>query len=279
MGDDQSRLLLTTVVVPLDGSSLAANAVAPARALAEATGARLRLMTAEPLTFWHERIDQADAYLKEEAAKTGYRRVETLVVGDHAAREAILAQNEAPGALVCMATHGRSGLRHAALGSIAEAVLHDSNRPVLLVGPRVSSAAPAVEHGNVLVTVDGSPTSETIVPTVAGWVHALRLRPWVVEVLPPTVSVEPSEAAAESALVRHVAETLDGETPEWEVLHESNTADAVLDYARRLPAALIAMATHGRTGLARVAIGSVAMQVVQQSTCPILLRRASDLIG
>jgi universal stress protein A len=57
-------------------------------------------------------------------------------------------------------------------------------------------------------------------------------------------------------------------------LVESGVADqAILDAAKKVDASLIVMSTHGRTGLARVLIGSVAERVVQHARCPILLLR------
>ncbi len=277
----QHRHVITTVVVPLDGSPLAATAIGPARALAEATGATLRFLTAEPLTLWREQIPEAKEYLEQQAASTGLSAVETLVVGDKAAREAILAESQTAGAVVCMATHGRSGLGHAALGSMAEAVLHDSDRPLLLIGPSMASASPELRHGNLVVAVDGSPASEAIIPVASDWIRILELRPWVVEVVlaPRSTVGESHEPAPESATVRRVAQSLHdrGMLAQWEALHDPDTADALLDYASHLPAVLIAMATHGRTGLARVALGSVAMQVVHRSRCPVLVARSPNL--
>jgi nucleotide-binding universal stress UspA family protein len=272
--------MITNVVVPVDGSPLAASAIGPAGALAEATGASLRLLTAEPLVLWHEQLQEAKEYLEKQAADTGLPGVETLVVGDKAARQAILVETQAPDTVVCMATHGRSGVGHAVLGSVAEAVLRDSGQPLLLVGPTVACAGPALRGGNLLVAVDGSPASEAIIPVAADWARMLELRPWVVEVIPEQRNITDShERAVESATVRGVARRLDDVAlpAQWEVLHEPEAADALVDYASRLPAVLIAMATHGRTGLGRVALGSVAMQVVQRSPCPVLVVRSPKI--
>jgi nucleotide-binding universal stress UspA family protein len=273
--------MISQVVVPLDGSSLAATAIAPGEALAEATGAELTLMTAEPLTTWHEHTDRAYSYLAEQSAARGYRRVMVRVVEDQPRRDAILAENRVAGAVVCMATHGRGGLGQAMLGSTAEAVVRASERPLLLVGPNVAQPLRAVRHGNLVVTIDGSDAAESILPTVSDWVQLLAMRPWVVEVLaPPSGTETEADPAAESALVRHLAHDLPDDErrhPEWEVLHGTEAADAIVHYARDLPTALIAMATHGRTGLARVALGSVALRVVHGSPCPVLIQRAPRL--
>jgi len=93
--DDQ--VVITKVVVPLDGSPLAARALGPARSLAEATGASLALMT----TRWDNEV----------------------------------AEGREPDTVVCMATHGRTGLARVALGSVAMRMLHHSPCPVLVLRP------------------------------------------------------------------------------------------------------------------------------------------------
>jgi nucleotide-binding universal stress UspA family protein len=268
-------------VVPLDGSAVAAAAVTPGRDLAEALGATLVLMTAEPMILWHEQLDEAQAYLAEQAAQTGYPAVETLVIEDQARQQAILSQGKAADSIVCMATHGRGGLGQAVLGSTAEAVLRASTRPVLLVGPGVDRGARRVRDGTLVVAVDGSDASEAILPAAADWVHWLGLRPWAVEVLPPPsgTAIEP-DPAAEGAAVHHAAQALrdrDGKSAQWEVLHGADPADALVAFAERLPASLVAMGTHGRTGLARVTLGSVTMRVARDCTCPVLVQRSPSL--
>lgn len=273
--------MITKVVVPLDGSPLAARALGPARSLAETTGASLALMT----TRWDNEVAEARKYLQEQAAALGFDRVETTIVDDRVAPDAILLEGREPATVVCMATHGRGGLGQAVLGSVAEAVLRDSDRPVLLVGPSVERGVWEFvhwfAHGNLLMPLDGSKTSEAIVPIAAEWAAMLDLRAWVVQVLPaPTGGVvESPERDTESAYVRSVAMRVHdaGTATQWEVLHAPDAVDALVTHASRLPATLVAMATHGRTGLARVALGSVAMRMLHHSPCPVLVLRPTDL--
>jgi nucleotide-binding universal stress UspA family protein len=217
--------------------------------------------------------------LNEQAAATGYERVETRVVDDQARHQAIVAASSAHGCVLCMATHGRGGLSEAVLGSTAEAVLRDTEQALLLVGP-ATATPPAFPHGDLVVTTDGSDAAESILPVASDWIRWFELRPWVVEVLPaPTGTQREPNPAVESAGVRHFAETLPGDTGHraWEVLHGSDVADELVRYAERLPASLIAMASHGRTGVRRVALGSVAMRVVRHSPCPVLVHRSARL--
>jgi nucleotide-binding universal stress UspA family protein len=269
--------MIETVVVPWDGSPAASAALEPGRALAAASGATLRLLSAAPGADRGE-LAEARAGLDRLAGESGADRVETVLVADGDPAEVILAESRDEGTVVCMATHGRGGLAHLALGSVAEAVLRGSERPLLVVGPSLAPGPWQLEDGEMVVSIDGSGASEAIVPVAAEWGKAFGLRAWVVQVLSePVPSADGAEAAAESAGVRRIAARLDGREVEWEVLHGPDAADALLDYSRQLPAALVAMASHGRTGLARVALGSTAMRVVHGSRCPVLMTRSPDL--
>lgn len=270
-------------MVPLDGSPFAARALTPARSLAERVGASLLLLT----TRWDHEVDEAREYLDEQAGELRFDRTETVIVHDRLAPEAILVEARDPHTVVCMSTHGRSGLGHAMLGSVAEAVLRGSDRPVLLVGPSLErgawQSARWFADGNLLVALDGSKASEAIVPAAAEWARLLGLRACVAQVVPTPIGLvpKPPEHAAGSESMRDVAEALPevGGSPESAVLHGPDAATSLLDYASQLPATLVAMATHGHTGLARVALGSVAMRVVHRNPCPVLVIRSPHLPG
>ncbi len=200
------------------------------------------------------------------------------------AAEAILTEARDPNTVVCMSAHGRSGIGQVLLGSVAEAVLRGSERPVLVIGPSVDRGCWQFAHwfadGKLVAAIDGSTVSEAVIPAVAEWARLLGLRAWVVQVVQRADGVEPTldEHDAESAAVRHVAERVAdaGEPARWEVLAGPHIPASLLDYANRLPASLVVMGTHGRTGLARVALGSVAMHVVHHSHCPVLVIPAPD---
>ena len=57
---------------------------------------------------------------------------------------------------------------------------------------------------------------------------------------------------------------------------EGAPADVIIERAAQWPADLIAMTTHGRTGLGRIVMGSVAYEVVHRAPCPILLVRVTE---
>jgi nucleotide-binding universal stress UspA family protein len=269
MGD-----MMKKIVVPLDGSSLAERALSPACALAHRLDASLVLLT----THWADGIGSAEEYLEGQSAELGYARTGTIVVHDRFAAEAILLSVREADTVVCMSTHGRSGLGHAVLGSVAEEVLRNSDRPLLLVGPELErgawESAQWFRGGRLIVALDGSARSERIVPVAAKWARLLGLGIELTQVLITPLGFglrdEDSGDAAQVAL-EEIAASIDAATkPACEVLHGPDVAASLLDHASRAPATLIALTTHGRTGLARVTLGSVAMQVVRRSPCPVL---------
>ena len=88
------------------------------------------------------------------------------------------------------------------------------------------------------------------------------------------------QEAIEFGAVHALAESLlsrDGAGINWDVLHRDDASDAIVDYVRDVRASLIAMTTHGRTGLARVALGSVTAAVVHNAPCPVLVVRPDGL--
>ena len=271
-------VMINKIVVPLDGSSFAERALSPARALAHRLDATLVLLT----THWADGTGGAQEYLERKAAELGDARTDTIVVHDRFAPEAIELSVREADTVVCMSTHGRSGLGHAVLGSVAEEVLRNSDRPLLLVGPelerRAWESAEWFRGGRLIVALDGSARAERIVPIAAEWARLLGLGIELTQVLitPLGSGLRDEESGdAEHAALEEIAATIDAATnPACEVLHGPDAAGSLLDHASRAPATLIALTTHGRTGLARVTLGSVAMQVIRRSPCPVLTLHA-----
>ncbi|PZC46868.1 MAG: Nucleotide-binding universal stress protein, UspA family [Chloroflexi bacterium] len=150
--DQPAEATLTTVIVPLDGSGLGEQALAPAAALAKALGLNITLVRATPsaadyykfATYpvpvsedYSKEVDEdAGAYLagvKETLQKEGSVSVETaLEHGSPAAVIVDLAKNT-PDSLVVMTTHGRSGMGRWILGSVTDRVVRHSGDPVLVI--------------------------------------------------------------------------------------------------------------------------------------------------
>jgi nucleotide-binding universal stress UspA family protein len=193
--------------------------------------------------------------------------------------------------LIVMSTHGRSGLSRAWLGSVAAGVIREAAVPVLLVRPRKGGARPgtALRMRRILVPLDGSPAAEAILPHASALgkltggtlllVHVVE--PWFRigdAVLVPATNVDEEETAQRRAsaqvYLERIAASLrtDGVTVGVAVV-EGEAVHAIQDTATAQKADLIALATHGRTGWQRLAMGSIADKVVRASNLPVLVFR------
>lgn len=257
-------------VVPLDGSRFAERAIPVATALARRVDGRVVLLT----TRWDSELGPAAGYLERTAAEIGDGRAEVMLVQDRPGPEAIEMVAAAGGdLLVCMTTHGRGGLRWAVLGSVAEEVVRESRRPVLLVGTHCGAGWPArFEH--VVACVGGSDVDDPIVPVVSEWARALDLSVHVAHVIHPLDTEQPPHADKVLAeIVAHLES--DGVRAVPVVLRRSFVPGALADYAATSSAALLMMTSHTRTGITRVALGSVAMGTVALAPVPVLVATAS----
>lgn len=279
--------MVTTITVPLDGSAVAERALRPATALAGAVGAAIRLVRvvdhggSPTASTYLERIRDAisadDGYVNGDV--DGHLDCSSEVIESDWPAEAIAEAASASDSLLCISTHGSSGIRRIALGSVAEDILKMSHQPIVVVGPELADTwGISPVGGRMLVTSDGSTTAEAIIPPAREWCERLALEPWLTVVIESGGGTDFDDAAlTESNYIRALAEKFEPATVNWEVLHGPRPADAIVEFARQLPAALIAISTHGRTGLARVTLGSVATQVVRNAPCPLLMSRPDDL--
>jgi nucleotide-binding universal stress UspA family protein len=194
--------------------------------------------------------------------------------------------------LVVMTSRGHSGLQRLWLGSVADAVIRASPAPVLLVRPEAHAPPrPVLENlSRVLVPLDGSPLSETILEPAIRLASLAGAELMLVEVVQPRASPLEGQRAAPStfdveltnASRQEAADYLQGVAERClragvKADHAAplgaNVADTILGLAESPAIGLIAMATHGRGGIKRLLIGSVADKVVRTTTRPILVYR------
>ncbi len=188
--------------------------------------------------------------------------------------------------LVVVGSHGRTGFRRALLGSVSERVVRTAHTAVLVARPVATPSGPVVVATDIsepsleAIRVGQSEAALRGVPLVV--VHALYfpLDPVGYGYLSPfgVVSTPPDPKALES--VREAAETALRTTCEAagvgsarRLVVEGASAPAIVGTADAEGASLLVVATHGRTGLARLAIGSVAETVVRHAACPVLTVR------
>jgi nucleotide-binding universal stress UspA family protein len=178
-----------------------------------------------------------------------------------------------------MASHGRTGLARLAVGSVTEEVVRRNPTGTVVVGPHGARFALARERATALLCTDGSEQAARAAPHAARLAHLLGLGTTIVQRVDPdediTIDGGPPprpllEAAREhcGALERYFASrqlTADSRVVFGE------TTGSIVHTAETVPATLIAMASHGRTGFGRFSLGSTAATVVQSARCPVFV--------
>jgi nucleotide-binding universal stress UspA family protein len=285
------------ILVPLDGSALSRRALPYAAALAHATGARLllaRVAHASPFFAEDLAVAQLAAIGEAEAdleAATRLLRAEGLQV------EARVPYGPAaPGILdearfchvdlVVMSTHGRSGLGRWLYGSVADEVLRATEVPVLVVPPGAPGGWSRDGDAHVLVPLDGSELAEEALRPAADLAAALGATLVLLRVVEPfyygymygepyppapEVQAEAALAVARGYLDGLATRLGDGEVAVEIRVEVGPPAATIASVAHELGASAIALATHGRSGLARVVLGSVATGLLHRADAPILL--------
>lgn len=261
--------MFRTIVVPLDRSDRAEAAVPHAAALARQAGARLQLLTIRPAS-----LDAATVrYRLHDIADRYEVDAELVVAGPDEVAVRLAEVAARPGTLLCLRTHARGPVAEMVMGSVSEQVVRTSERPVLMVGPRCT--LPPERYDSIVVGLDGSELAEQILPTVGSWSTQLGLTPWLFQALSPHVPFEVSGDVQETSYVhrRAVQLTIEGIEAEWDTAHDRDAAAAIVRCAKEHQPALVALTTHGRSGLGRMALGGVAFRVAHQATCPVLVLR------
>ena len=291
---------LRSVLVPLDGSPLAEQAIPVAAALAKGTGAKLHFATVEPplslmvMTAPEEGgvpvpglhdlqlqvRGQWRAYLasKAEEVRTthGVRAATRVLAGQSAPALAAYADSHEID-LVVMTTHGRGGISRFWLGSVADQLLRRTAVPVLLLRPQESTIPP--QFHCVLVALDGSAQSEeaiapalTLARTTPGSrvILAQVIEPGLPLVGPEYQEMERRDAAGK---LEHLAQRLrrHGIAATAQVTTGAGIAAEIHRLARREEVDLIVIGTHGARGVERLLLGSVADKVVRGATQPVLV--------
>jgi len=282
--------MYSTLLVPLDGSPFAEEAIQTAAFLARRGGAALILLRvyegASTSVYrsppWNEFFRcEEEGYLETLAAHVQARCAGSvdwaLLDGDPVT--AICARAAACDApLIVMSTHGRTGIRRAWLGSIAHGVLRHTSAPVLMMRPpgipaadRDAAYEPPFE--NIIVALDGSAFAEQVLPHAATVAKASNARLIVLRVVELAEERDFATRQASEYLEEVAKRESDMHSPlDVHVEAGGSPGSAILEYAHALARPLIAMASHGR-GLSRLFLGSVADEVVRGAPSAVLMVR------
>lgn len=296
--------MLTDILVPLDGSKTAEAVLPYARFMADALAVPVQFLAVVDVaavathasTGSARHIDSVIAeserrgrlYLEEIAADFSGSAVRINVRRGKPAETIVEAAGGSEGTLITMATHGRSGIRRWLLGSVAEKVLRATANPLLLVR---ATGQDKVRLGtpiqSITVPLDGSELAASVLPVVTTIAHKMNVgitlfRAYELpasayygseDYLPNYEELKDSlRKEVEDYLAKKIASLKEhgiGKTSFF--LAEGAGPDEIISYARKHPDTLIAMCTHGRSGMKRWVLGSVTEKVVRHSGDPVLV--------
>ena len=297
--------MYTRILVPLDGSATAEAVLPYAEAFVAGFKTSVELMSvidigAMTTHLAADKIHNLDtiiateeknsaSYLENVAKNFSRLPTECRIVRGKPAETILETTSKDRDTLIAMATHGRSGAKRWLLGSVAEKVLRGTTNPLFLVRAAAAKASPQRIINSIVVPLDGSSLAEQILPTVSIWAQSLD-----VEVTPirafefpasayygsdnylPDYDAFREEARKEAAdYLKEKADSLIAEgvrTVSTRTI-EGPAADEILSYAQTAPRAVIAMSTHGRSGVRRWILGSVTEKVVRHGDDPVLVVR------
>jgi nucleotide-binding universal stress UspA family protein len=299
------------ILVPLDGTRFGDHALPYAVDIATRTGASIELvhvhhhrehnpdLAAMP-QYQYQRISDADLrhdgeslngerrWLEEKAADIELRHdvaVSTRILVGRTDDAVLHEAQDIVADLIVMSSHARQGLPRLRHGDLAHELITQLNVPALCVRPE-DEAAPIVAQPiqRVLVALDGSDFSEQILDIVAPLLMQLGAQPTLLHIVAnrPMLSAGFGDARRTLgtrdqaiAYLNDVAQRFRGRMPEpvLAALDDPQPANVITSLLSAGEYDVVAMATHGRSGLSRLFMGSVAEEVLHGTHRPILMYR------
>jgi nucleotide-binding universal stress UspA family protein len=303
-----------SLLVPLDGSPFAEQALPMAVDLCTRSGATLHLVMVhdalssvpcygEPVLVDAAAVEscrlQEQEYLKALAGPLVRRgiAVVTCVVEGPVARTIVEYTNVQRIDLVVMTTHGRGVFSRFWIGSVADRLVRHLDVPMLVLRPLAGRGAPtASQMRRIVVPLDGSPLAEAALEPAAQFAGVLgaglTLYRAILQAAPlllpyPGVAVMPEQVALTPVLEEEATRYLEalaarlrarGLQVDTAVELAGDPVAAISTWAERHGADLIAMATHGHGGTTRLLLGSVADKLLRSAEVPLLLFRPGERV-
>ena len=258
--------MIERVVVPVNFTEESERALLVAPVLANWAGANVELVTVvEPVERpeVEPRLSQlAEAY----GQGTTWRVVETggplepVLVTELRRRE-----NE----LWCVGSHARSATGELLFRSISEELVRDAHLPVALVGPHVN----APPQGRVLaVALDGTPPSEAILPVASALAVGLGMTVRLLQVGEAGSCWQQTRPRPRTSRRGPQGPTIERHAADYDVLHGKHPAHDVADYVAAYPEiGMLAVATRGVTGGARLRHGSTSFELAHRAGIPVVI--------
>lgn len=292
-----------SILVPLDGSLPSEQSLPYAMALAQRSGAALHLayvhtplllgegalyLGSPDVLLWEDEKKYLQSVV-DRLKKAGLEKVSANLLEGPIAETLQEHALKKRCDLIVMTTHGRGPVSRFWLGSVADQLVHSLPMPLFLIRTR-EEAAPltaAPEIRNVLVALDGTPAAEQILQPAGALAKLLNASLTLLRVVPLMVPHEMQKEADPGPLLsdtlqaeahtylQRIAESLrnQGIAVQTRILADAHPASAILKEAAGNDYDLLALETHGRRGLPRLFLGSVADKVVRGASIPVLVHR------
>ncbi|WP_330631879.1 universal stress protein [Halocatena halophila] len=286
-----------SVLIPTDGSDGTAAAVREGIELAHRYGSTIHALSVIELAYTEESV--ADAGVWESVFETRKRECEAAVVEVDAAvasaghelsvttairqgypaTEIVAYADQHDVDCIVMGTHGRTGMRRYLLGSVTSSVVRRATRPVVTV--QLTDPSVSASHNAILVATDGSAGSQ---PAVEGAIDLARHYNATLHVLsvvetkfasraPIRRALETEANEAITSVVEQTPATLDTETHCYTgVVHE-----AIAEAIENNDIGMLVLGTHGREGLDRLLLGSVAERMIRTAAIPVMIVPSPDV--
>ena len=294
--------MYSKILVPLDGSPWSEWVLPYVRFLADALGIKvelLQMIDPEAVTSYsdpeHGRyVDIVGSTMKDETAhylrKTAQEYFDTsqVICAAEIGKAAEVIVDKAalsPDALIAMSTHGRSSIPRWLLGSVADKVLHAAVNPILLVRPNGHGVRSGpISLKKIIAPLDGSALAELTLLHVRELAKKLDMEVVLVRSYDQMVQGHVPYADRIKNKFRDEAKTYleskvtqltnDGIKRVSYLMPQGNAAENIVDITRETADNLVAICTHGRSGIGRWVLGSVTDHVVRHSIGPVLIIRA-----
>lgn len=286
------------VLVPLDGSALAERVIPIAECIAEYFDSSIELIYVVPTAsedvpegITSQAHEQAETYLTGMvdtlSAKKAAKKVSASVLKGYPASVIIEQAESQDDTLILMSTHGYSGVQRLLLGSVADKVVQATKTPVLLVPAGAKNPkGDLVEFKRLIVPLDGSELAETILPYAVGLCKTLGMELILARSYHPNfpgTSIrmhDVSKIVHDSAenYIKDKAEQLRKEGVDkvsYKVM-KGLAAEEITDLAIETPNSVTALCSHGRHGISRWMLGSVANAVIHCAEEPVLVIRNTN---
>ena len=282
--DGNGNIELKRIFVPLDGTMLAEQSLPMARRLAAVFDADLILASVEAEEKSNKDKNSVEAISRAFDCDGYLRRTVEMMRGDSIAAECVTGRgepareinrlaHESEADLLVVSTKGGFDIERIFSASVSMRLVEQTDLPILLLRPTDDPASRRTEFRKIIVALDGSAESETILPLVKLLADTFENEVLLVSV-PEGAESENYQMTMQTYLDGIAAGLNSDKTATKVLLGGSGPARTIVAFAEDERADLIVMATHGRGGAERrenLPLGSVPTRVIEKTKCPVLL--------